>query len=299
MHRVNFLLVLALLASLSAGRVSAADEPLVMKLWPSDPPGETRHDLGPEEAIASPQGKSVLRISNVSEPTISLYRPPAGTANGCGVVICPGGGYNILAYDLEGTEIAEWLNSIGVTAVVLKYRVPRRDPDDPQEVPLKDAQRAMRLVRKYASEWSVDPDRLGMLGFSAGGNLTVMTGTHWDRTTYSPVDGADKLSCRPDFLVPVYPAYLFDKDDGSRLSPLVKVNENTPPSFIVITHDDQDRAVYASLFYVALKRAGVPSELHVFSQGGHGYGLRPSENPVSGWPKLCEAWLRTNGLIDQ
>jgi len=299
MQRVNSLLVVALLALTSAGRTLAAEQPLVMKLWPSDPPGETLHDLGPEAAIASPQQDSVLRISNVSIPTISLYRPADGTANGCGVVICPGGGYNILAYDKEGTEIAEWLNSIGVTAVVLKYRVPRRDPDDPQEVPLKDAQRAMRLVRKYASEWGVDPDRLGMLGFSAGGNLTVMTGTHWDRTTYSPVDDADKLSCRPDFLVPIYPAYLFDKDDGSRLSPLVKVNENTPRSFIIITHDDQDRAVYASLFYVALKRAGVPSELHVFSEGGHGYGLRPSDDPVSGWPKLCEAWLRKNGFLGQ
>jgi acetyl esterase/lipase len=281
-------------AGLNADDSSAARP--VLKVWPADVPGETG-DIGEETATASGPPKPVTRVSNVSQPTIAVYRAPKDKANGCAVVVCPGGGYNILAYDLEGTEVAEWLNSIGVTAIVLKYRVPRRDKEQPEAAPLQDVQRAIRLVRKNAQEWGVDSARIGVLGFSAGGHLTVMAGTHWDRTTYEPVDEADSLSCRPDFLVPIYPAYLGDKEDPTQLSPLVRVNKETPPTFVAITQDDSDRAIYAALLLVALKRANVPAELHIYSRGGHGYGLRPSDNPVSTWPARCEDWMRASGVL--
>jgi acetyl esterase/lipase len=234
----------------------------------------------------------------VTEPTLTLFRAPADKANGAAVLICPGGGYNILAWNKEGTEVAEWLNSLGVTAAVLKYRVPRRDPDTFYAAPLQDAQRGLRLLRQHAAEWRIDEKRVGILGFSAGGHLTVMAGTHWNETTYPKQDAADELSCRPDFLIPVYPAYLGDEKNTGPLSPLVKVTKETPPAFIAVTHDDQLRGTNAALFYIELKKAGVPAELHIYTKGGHGYGLRPSENPVSQWPQRCADWLRAMGLLE-
>jgi acetyl esterase/lipase len=288
--------LLAALISLAPFSGVGAEEPPVWKLWPGDVPGETK-EIGEETAVASGSPKPITRVSNVSQPTITLYRPAADKANGCAVIVCPGGGYHILAYDLEGTEVAQWLNSIGVTAVLLKYRVPRRNKEQPHAAPLQDAQRAIRLTRQNAKDWGIDPERIGVLGFSAGGHLTVMTGTHWDETTYPAVDEADRLSCRPDFLIPIYPAYLGDREEPSKLSPLVRVDERTPPTFIAITQDDNDRAIYAALLLVALKKAKVPAELHVYSRGGHGYGLRVSDNPVSSWPQRCEDWMRVSGLL--
>jgi acetyl esterase/lipase len=273
-----------------------AADPEVLRIWPGDAPGETG-EIGPETSTPGEGDRPVTRVTNVTQPTMTVFRPPAEKANGCAVVICPGGGYHILAWDLEGTEVAAWLNSLGVTAVLLKYRVPRRSKEAPHELPLQDAQRALRLTRQNAQKWGVDPQRIGILGFSAGGNLTVMAGTHWDRSTYEKVDDADALSCRPDFMIPIYPAYLIDKEDDMRLNPLVRITKQTPPAFIVITHDDKDRAPHAALFYVAMQRAGIPCELHIFSRGGHGYGLRPSDLPVSRWPQLCEQWLRTSGFL--
>jgi acetyl esterase/lipase len=174
---------------------------------------------------------------------------------------------------------------------VLKYRVPRRDRDAPHVAPLQDAQRGLRLIRRQASEWGIDTNRVGIIGFSAGGHLAVMAGTHWDETTYPQQDAADELSCRPDFLIPIYPAYLGDEKTPGPLSPLVRVTSETPPTFCAVTHDDALRGLNAALFYVELKKAKVPAELHIFIKGGHGYGLRPSENPVSQWPRLCEDWL--------
>lgn len=276
----------------------AADN-ATLKLWPNGAPGETGA-IGPEHEIPPREGqRKVIRLTDVSEPSITLFAAPEAEATGTAILIAPGGGYNILAWDLEGTEIAEWLNSIGVTAVLLKYRVPRRDKVNPHEAPLQDAQRAMRLVRQNAMAWKINPGRIGMLGFSAGGHLTVMTGTHYDRETYPEQDAADKLSSRPDFLVPIYAAYLGDKQDPYKLSSLVRVTENTPPTFMTVTLDDVDRGAQAALLLVELKKHRVPAELHVFTKGGHGYGLRLSENPVSGWPKLCEQWLRARGLINR
>lgn len=273
-----------------------ADEPEMLRVWPDVAPDESG-DIGPETAVASGT-PPVTRISNVSQPMLTLYPAPAETANGCAVVICPGGAYNILAYDKEGIEVAQWLNTLGVSAVVLKYRVPRRDPAQIHAAPLQDAQRAIRLVRQNAEDWAIDAERIGVLGFSAGGHLTVMAGTHWDQTTYDPIDNADELSCRPDFLIPIYPAYLGDAENRGQLSPLVRINSETPPTFIAITYDDSDRAVYAAQLFIAMKKAGVPAELHIYSQGGHGYGLRPSDNPVSTWPARCADWLRVSGLLE-
>ena len=274
---------------------TAADE---MKLWPREVPGDANFKPPAPNPKATPsKDDGTIRVALVTEPTLTIFRAPADNANGAAVLICPGGGYNILAWNKEGTEIAEWLNSIGVTAAVLKYRVPRRDKDAPHAAPLQDAQRGLRLMRQHAAEWGVDVKRVGILGFSAGGNLTVMAGTHYDESTYAKQDAADELSCRPDFLIPIYPAYLGDEKTPGPLNPLVRVTKDTPPTFCAVTHDDVLRGANAALFYVELKKAGVPAELHIFTKGGHGYGLRPSENPVCQWPQLCEDWLRSMGLL--
>jgi len=175
--------------------------------------------------------------------------------------------------------------------------VPRRDKDAPHAAPFMDAQRALRLVRQNAEPWGIHPHRLGMLGFSAGAHLAILAGTHFDTQTYEPVDEADRLSARPDFLIPIYAAYLGDPQDPMKLNPLVRVSERTPPMFLAVTYDDENRGAQAALLLVELKKKGVPAELHVFQRGGHGYGLRPSADPVSGWPRLCEQWLRVNGWL--
>ena len=284
--------------ALSVALQASAAEPAVLKVWSGTPPGDEGFRAPPPNPKAKAAPKDdVIRLPLITDPTLTLFRPTAVKANGTAIIVCPGGAYNILAWNLEGTEVAEWLNSIGVTAVVLKYRVPRRDPVQPHAAPLQDAQRAIRLVRQHAAEWGVDPARVGMLGFSAGGNLVVMAGTHWDEQTYPKSDALDELSCRPDFIVPIYPAYLGDERKAGPLSPLVKVTEKTPPVFLTVTHDDVLRGLNAAQFYVELKKANVPAELHIFSRGGHGYGLRKPENAVSQWPKLCELWLRAQGYL--
>ncbi len=279
------------------GTAAFAAEPETLNVWPATPPGDERFQ--PPAATKAPAAPKddVIRLALVTQPTLTVHRPPAGRGNGTTVVVCPGGGYNILAWNKEGTEVAEWLNSLGITAVLLKYRVPRRDRLAPHAAPLQDAQRAIRLVRQHASAWGLDATRVGILGFSAGGNLAVMAGTHWDAPSYPRLDDVDALDCRPDFLIPIYPAYLGDEDKPGPLSPLVRVNAKTPPTFLAVTHDDKLRGMNAALFYVELKRAGVPAELHVFLKGGHGYGLRPSEHAVSQWPSLCAAWLKAQGLL--
>ncbi len=229
--------VFGLVLFLMAATLTAAD-PSELKLWPGGVPGETEK---PGETKVQPGNDDIIRVTYVGDPTMTIFRAPAETANGCAVVICPGGRYSILAWDLEGTEIAEWLNSIGVTGIVLKYRVPRRDKEQPHKAPLQDARRAIRLARKNADAWAIDPQRVGILGFSAGGNLAVMAGTHWDKATYEKVDDADQLSCRPDFMVPIYAAYLGAKDDPWAINPLVRVTEETPPTFMPTTTGPSSR----------------------------------------------------------
>lgn len=266
-----------------------------LNLWPDKAPGES-YDLPAEAAQpARPGQKQVIRIGNVSTPTLSVYK--AKKPNGTAVVICPGGGYSILAWDLEGTEVAEWLNGIGVTAVVLKYRVPRRKDREKHAAPLQDAQRALGLTRHHAKAWGIHPERIGILGFSAGGHLTATALTNYRKRTYPSVDAADQASCRPDFGVLVYPAYLVDSETKTKLVPEVPVDKDTPPAIFIHAGDDRVTADSSVQMWLAMRRAGVHSELHIFSHGGHGYGLRPSANPVSKWPKLVEGWLDRTGLV--
>ncbi len=284
---LQFMLILSVMAS----GVRAEEKP-VIRLWPNGLP-EGARPVSAKRVETLKAKQTSERITYVEHPSITVYRAPAEKANGCAVVICPGGGYNILAWEKEGIELAEWFNSLGVTAAVLKYRVPRRDPKRPHREPLQDAQRAIRLVRKHAVQWDVDSRRVGILGFSAGGHLTIMAGTHWDERTYDKVDDADDLSCRPDFMCPIYAAYLADgyKDNVAELGPLVKVTAETPPTFMAVTQDDKMRGAQAALLFVELTKADVPAELHIFTRGGHGYGIRPSENPVSTWHHRLAEWI--------
>jgi acetyl esterase/lipase len=228
---------------------------------------------------------------------MTIYPAPKDKAGGAAVLVCPGGGYNILAMDLEGTEIAEWLNSAGVTACVLKYRVPAREQRERYAAPLQDAQRAMGLIRQKAKDLGIDPKKVGVMGFSAGAHLSAVLSNHKDERTYSVVDDADQLSTRPDFVMLIYPAYLANKQGV--VSPELTISSNTPPTLIVQTQDDSIPVEGALAYYAALKALKVPVEMHLYGKGGHGYGMRPSENAVSDWPKLAERWFRSIGVAGE
>ena len=208
-------------------------------------------------------------------------------------MVCPGGGYGILAYDLEGTEICQWLNSLGINAVLLKYRVP-----DGRDHPLQDAQRAMGMVRLHAAEWHIDPKKLGVIGFSAGGHLSASLSTHFASRTYPPVDKADELSCRPDFAMLIYPAYLVQDKDLEKLATDITVSADTPQTFLVQTENDFAHSECSLFYYLALKKAKVAAELHLYPGDTHGYGLRPARDPVaSTWTKRAEEWMRHQKIL--
>lgn len=272
-------------------------------LWPGSVPGE-KDPIGEERDTTKPTdnkvaGQPVMRVGFVSKPTITVFRPSPDKDTGAAIVVCPGGGYNILAWDLEGTEVCEWLNSIGVTGVLLKYRVPKRANLERHTPPLQDAQRAIGLVRQRASEWKLDPKRIGVLGFSAGGHLAAVASTNYAARTYPRVDEADDQSCRPDFTVLIYPAYLTVKEEPGKVAPELPLTPETPPMFLVLTQDDAVSAEHSVMFYHALTKAKLRSELHVFPAGGHGYGLRPTDRAVTKWPLLAEQWLRGLGVLDR
>ena len=239
----------------------------------------------------------MIRIGNVSQPTITLYPAPAAQNSGPAVVVFPGGSYRILAIDLEGTEVCDWLNSIGVNCALLKYRVPETGPFPKSEAALQDAQRAIGVVRQHAAEWHIDPKRVGVLGFSAGGHLAAAVSTHYEQRLYPAVDAADQLSCRPDFSLIIYPGYLALAEKNFEFSPDIPVTPSTPPAFLVQAEDDSVHVENAVEYFMALKKAGVPAELHTYAQGGHGYGLRPTEKPVTRWPQLASLWLHTIGVL--
>jgi acetyl esterase/lipase len=279
---------------------SAAEKPLVLDLWPGKVPGETGQ-IGEEKTLEQkPKEKPIIRLTNITKPTISVFRPTKEKDTGAAVLIAPGGGYNILAWDLEGEEVATWLNSIGVTGIVLKYRVPRR-LDQPKDKPpigaLQDAQRAMSLVRSKAKEWNIDPKRIGMLGFSAGGHLTAWISTNFDKRAYESIDDIDKEGCRPDFAVMIYTGGVVSRANPDEMNPEIRVSKDTPPAFLAHAGDDRVPAENSVRYYLALKKAGVPAELHVYSSGGHGFGLRRSEKPCCTWPQRCADWLRDQGML--
>jgi len=271
---------------------AAAQENPSFEIWPGKVPGE-KDDIGPEKAT-NPPGSKIIKVESVTKPTVTVFAVPEDKRNGAAVVVCPGGGYNILAWDLEGTEVANWLNSFGVTAFVLKYRVPRRKDQAPHLAPLQDAQRALSLVRARAKEWGVDPNKIGILGFSAGGHLSAATSTNFDRRAYENQDSHDQTSCRPDFTVLIYPAYL-QKD--MVLSEEIRVGKETPPAFLAHAHNDGIGPENSIAYYLALKKSGIPAELHIYSTGGHGFGLRPTDHPCSTWPARCAAWMVKQGIV--
>jgi acetyl esterase/lipase len=229
-------------------------------------------------------------------PTLTIFSPK-GKNTGAAVVVFPGGGYNILAMDLEGTEVCDWLTAKGITCVILKYRVPGTGPYPKSDEALQDAQRAVGMVRAHAAEWKIDAKRVGVLGFSAGGHLAAAVSTHYETRLYPKVDAADELSCRPDFAVVVYPGYLAQADKGFAFTPDIPVTKDTPPTFLVQAEDDPVHVENATAYFLALKSVGVPAELHLYAKGGHGYGLRRTQLPVTGWPDRVDDWLRTIGVV--
>lgn len=293
---------LACLPGTSFAETSASQAALTLSLWPSAKLAERGvSDPAPAEETLPSRGDGVTRITNVTSPSIELYparaaaAAPAESASAPtpAVLVCPGGGYKILAINLEGSQIAQWLNSIGITAVVLKYSV----PDEKRASAFEDVQRAMGLVRLHAAEWNIDPQRIGVLGFSAGGHLAARLSNDFDKRCYAPLDKADEFSCRPDFTVLVYPAYLGDKQ--CQLATEIPVSAKTPPAFLVQTQDDKSFIYSSVTYYMALLKAGVAAEIHLFPKGGHGYGLRPSPNAVSNWPELCHTWLKKTGVLGE
>ena len=276
-------------------------------LWPGTPP-DMKAMPGPEKAETSSKllaGKTVTAVSNVSQPTMTVYAPQ-GKNTGAAVVVIPGGGFEILAIDLEGTEICDWLTARGATCVLLKYRVPGAPYDwhcdcrpHNYQVPtmaLEDVQRTMGLVRLHAKEWNIDPHKVGVVGFSAGGFLVAEISTHFDNRLYKPLDAADQESARPDFAMAIYPGHL--ALDNGKLNPNVPVTRDTPPTFIVQAENDNVDGVQQALtYFTALKAAGVPTEMHLYAQGGHAFGVRRTNLPITHWTDLADAWMRTIGVL--
>ena len=273
------------------------DAPALAK-WSTRRPLKT---TGPEADTTTAKdnliaGKPLIRLGNVTVPTLTVY-PPKTPNTGAAIVVFPGGGYNILAIDLEGTEVCDWLNSAGITCVLVKYRVPGTGPYPKSDAALQDAQRAMGMVRQHATEWHIDPKRVGVLGFSAGAHLSAAISTHYDKRLYDPIDAADQLSCRPDFALVIYPGYLALADKDFAPNPDINPTADTPPTFIVQAEDDPVHVENAIVYFMQLKKAKVPAELHIYTEGGHGYGLRRTKLPVTTWPQTAQIWLHTIGVL--
>ena len=292
-----------------AGPVDGADNPLVVELWPGTAPDESG-DIGPERFHMSPKldrrqvevTEPTKLITAVTKPTITIHRPTKDKDTGTAMIICPGGGYWDLYWELEGEEVAAWLNSIGVSGSILKYRVPRRADEprgEPARRPLQDAQRAVSLLRSRARELGINPQRIGIGGFSAGGHLAMATATSFDKRTYDPIDGVDKISCRPDFAIAVYSGFLKVKDKDE-LAPGQRIPAGTPPIFLVHGGDDIiSPPEHSVLMYLALKRSGVPAELHIYANTAHDFGVRTNAHPYSKWTESCANWLRDQGFLKE
>jgi acetyl esterase/lipase len=292
MKRITFL---TLLVFTMVTTLSSQENPIL--LFPNGAPGESGDmkqidDLSGNKVAGCP----VLRISNVDKPTLTFYPAPADNNSGVTILVNPGGGYNILAYNLEGTEICKRFNEYGINCVLVKYRVPRREGLEKHEAPLQDLQRTIAYTRSHAAEWGIDPGKIGVLGFSAGAHLSAMASTAYRTRTYPAVDSFDEVSLRPDFCILVYPAYL--SDDNFSISPELQVDVDTPPTLLIQTQDDSSH-INSSLFYFyALKEAKVPTGMHIYPSGGHGYGLRNTGHTVNEWPYRVLAWLRDMGVLE-
>ena len=301
MHRLAYTVLIFLLTS----PAFAAEKPFAIDVWPGKPADDDSAKIGEEKFFElmvngkpyQVDGKPTKWLTNVTKPTLTVYKPAKEIDTGVAMLICPGGGYHNLGWDVEGTEIAEWLNTIGITGIILKYRCPRRPGDEknvPPAGPLKDAQRAISLVRSKAKDWGIDPKKIGMVGFSAGGHLVGSTCTRFEERTYEAIDAIDTISCRPDFGIMCYSGY-FKVNDG--LSPTVKTPKETPPLFFVHATDDSISDVEHSVtFYLALKRAKIDAEMQIFAAGGHGFGVRPG-SPCFGWTRTCQNWLKARGIL--
>jgi acetyl esterase/lipase len=271
----------------------AQEPPKPLDLWPGKPPGDPD---GIEEK-ETPGDRGIKQVASTGHPTIAIYSPSKEKNTGAAIVVAPGGGYRVLAFEHEGTQVGEWLASIGVTAVLLKYRVPQRPGDGENKAPLQDAQRAISLTRSRAAEWGIDPARIGILGFSAGGHLAANAETNYDHRAYEALDAADQMSCRPDFAILIYPGGVLDRQDKEKLSSQMRITKETPPSFLAVSSDDKGSAPGTLKLFQAMREAGVSAELHVFSTGGHGWGMRKSDQTFGGWTARCEEWMRARGLL--
>lgn len=288
----------------------------MLDLWPDDRmPGPAPMVEGDERDLTKPEdkliaGERIIKLGHVSTPQVHVYLPPSDKANGSAVVICPGGGFSILAWDLEGTEVAEWLNELGVAAIVLKYRVPTRQHGEDlvsaptsdslkmpkgELGPVMDAQRALSLTRANAEAWRLDSDRIGVLGFSAGGVMAALAAVADGERAYEKIDATDEASCRANFALLIYPGWLVDKKTGALL-PHVSVDAQAPPMFFAHAADDRVTCLSSTALFSALKLVDVPAELHVYASGGHGYGLRRTDEPVTTWTDRAEEWMRGLGL---
>jgi acetyl esterase/lipase len=288
--------VLSLCVLCVLANAATAAEPITLKLWPDGPPtAMVPKSEATVKLIQSYGGAGPNRITDVSDPTITVFRPEK--PNGTSVIVAPGGGFMFLSYAHEGTQVCEWLNSLGVTAVLLKYRTPTRDEKEMFELPVQDAQRALGLVRHHAAEWNLDPKRVGLLGFSAGANLAGHAA--WDRgaRTYPQKRELDD-SRGPDFLVFIYGGGFLDKDDKSKLRPGLFIPADAPPVFFLVAHDDKSNPIEAAMLYLEYKKRDLSAELHICAKGGHGFGMRKSGQPINDWPQRCAEWMRSLGYLE-
>lgn len=297
-------LIVGVCASL-LGSADAREPDAVIDIWSSEAPGETTRHTGTKLARRANENPPATRVKDITRPQLQVFQPAADKRNGAAVLIFPGGGYNYVVTDKEGSEAAEWLNELGITAFVVHYRTKQKTPATQKnsqlppasERPLQDGQRALSLVRQRAAEWGVKPDRIGVIGFSAGGQAAALVTTRFDERSYKPSDAIDQVSCRPDFSLLVYPWRLVDDKTGA-LKDVFTVSKATPPTFLVHAHNDGATPLSSILFYTALKKNGVGSELHIYETGGHGYGMRPVEDSdVDTWTDRAEDWLRQRSLI--
>ncbi len=298
---------LLLLTAFVVGIAPGSAQQLTLPLWSHGAP-EPPATTAPEHDSTTPTdpliaGRRIIKLANVSEPTLAVYKPAAAENSGAAVLVFPGGGYSILAYDLEGTEVCSWLNSIHITCVLVKYRVPYTGHYPERTEDLEDAQQAMRLTRSHSAEWGIDPKRIGILGFSAGGHLAVVLSNHFDFTPTSAAvkehGGLDAaISARPDFALIIYPGDLVNWPNTKTIAPEAVPSASTPPTFLLQAEDDPAHEENALVYFQALKDAKVPAEIHLYAEGGHGYGLRPTGLPITHWPSLAETWLRTIKVLN-